>query len=138
VVSIPGVSTGFLTAFFRGLASVKIRRSALAPFLSYCLYVSLPCFVISMSSAPPLQYIILAFAAIPVLLFVIASLFLLFWDRDRLHTEEHLERKHALEIVEAKGQGLPLNPVDLVHVMNPYPEISKIPDASSDEEVRNA
>jgi len=58
---------------------------------------------------------------------MIAGLFLLLFDRERLHSEEHLERKHAMEIVEAKGQGLMLNPVDLANMVNPAPEKEKLP-----------
>lgn len=60
--------------------------------------------------------------ALPLVVFSIAGLLLLSVDRDRLHTEEHLERKHAMEIVEAKGQGLMLSPVDLTNMVNPLPD----------------
>jgi len=75
---------------------------------------------------------------VPVILFSIASIFLLIFDRERLHTEEHLERKHAMEIVEAKGQGLKLNPVDLVNMVNPAPDQNKLPSGKDGEEVSDA
>lgn len=62
--------------------------------------------------------------------FTIAGLFLLFFDRERLHTEEHLERMHAMEIVESKSQGVELNPVDLVNIINPDQDLKQLPSVS--------
>lgn len=60
-------------------------------------------------------------------MFGVASLFLLFFDRERLHTEEYLERRQAMEIVETKTQGVILSPVDLVNMVNPSPEAKRLP-----------
>ena len=76
---------------------------------------------------PPLVYYLCIFAAIPILLFAAAALVFIFTDPDRLHTEEHLERRQAMEIVEAKGQGVLMNPVDLVDMINPYPTDNPYP-----------
>jgi hypothetical protein len=137
LAQITDVSPGFLKALFQGLATVKIRRSALAPFLSACLYVTVPCFLIAILCPDPLRYCIVGLGSIPLLLFGVASLFLLFRDRDRLHTEEYLERRHALEIVEAKGQGMLLSSVDLVNMVNPQPDRKKLPTGAQEEEVSN-
>jgi len=137
LVSIADLNPGFLKVLFQGLATVKIRRSALTPFLSACLYVTVPCFVLALFCPEPLRYWVLGFGAIPLILFAVASIFLLVCDRDRLHTEEYLERKHALEIVETKGRGMLISPVDLVNIVNPQPETNKLSAGSQQREVPN-
>ena len=134
---IENISPRFLKALFQGLSTVHIRRSALSPFLSACLYISIPCFVISAFSPSPLRYWILGVGATPIAVFSVAGLFLLIFDRERLHSEEHLERKHAMQIVEAKGEGLLLNPVDLANMVNPVPEMKKLGPETKREEVSN-
>jgi hypothetical protein len=79
----------------------------------------------------------LGVGATPIAIFSIAGLFLLFFDRERLHTEEHLERKQAMHIVEAKGKGLLLNPLDLADMVNPAPETKKVGPEGRQEEVPN-
>lgn len=142
---IDSFSPKFLKTLFQGLSTVHIRRSALSPFLSACLFVSIPCFAIAAFSPDPFSYWVFGAGATPIGVFSIAGMFLLFFDRERLHTEEHLERKHAMEIVEAKGQGLMLDPVDLVNMVNPAPQQKKIsppnqrklPPSAGEEEVPN-
>jgi len=116
-----------LKGLFQGLSTVHIRRSALSQFLWACLFISVPCFVIAAFAPIPLCYWTFWAGSVPIGVFMIAGLFLLMFDRDRLHSEEHLERRHAMEIVEAKGQGLMLNPVDLVNMVNPSPDQDKLP-----------
>jgi hypothetical protein len=135
--SLGDMNGGFLKALFEGLATVKIRRSALAPFLSACLFVTIPCFVIGAFCTEPLRYYVVGLGAVPLLLFAVASMYLLFADRDRLHTEEHLERRQALEIVETKGRGLVLTAVDIVNMVNPEPERKKLTDGSQRDEAPN-
>lgn len=131
------ISPKFLRAFFQGLSTVKIRRTALTPFLSACMFISVPCFVIAGFCSSPLCYWVLGLGGIPLALFAVASMFLLVFDRDRLHTEEHLERRHALDIVETKGEGIMLSPVDLVNMVNPQPETKKVPAGQVNKEVSN-
>ncbi|MGZ0708065.1 hypothetical protein ACWPKO_06975 [Coraliomargarita sp. W4R53] len=109
----------FVKGLFQGLSSAKIKRSALSAFTTSCLYVTVPC-VFMLSFLPEkMQYPVFALAVTPVAVFTIVGLFLLFFDRDRLQTEEHLERKHAMEIVEMKGEGVSVKPVDLVNMVSP-------------------
>ena len=84
-----------------------------------------------------MQYWILIVGAMPIVLFSIAGIFLLIFDRERLHSEEHLERKQAMQIVEAKGEGLLLNPLDLANMVNPTPETKKLGPDKGREEVSN-
>lgn len=125
--SIESITPRFLRGLFQGLSTVYIRRSALSPFLWACLFISVPCFVIAAFSPNPLCYWTLGAGSVPIGVYMIAGLFLLLFDRERLHSEEHLERKHVMEIVEAKGQGLLLNPIDLTNMVNPSTEQFKIP-----------
>lgn len=134
---IENISPRFLRALFQGLSTVHIRRSALSPFLSACLFISIPCLAIAAFSPSPLRYWMLGVGAIPIGVFSIAGLFLLLFDRERLHTEEHLERKHAMQIVEAKGEGLLLSPLDLTNMVNPAPETKKLGPETRREEVSN-
>ena len=115
-----------MRGLFQGLSSVTIRRSALAPFLFACLFITVPSYIIAAMSSAPLSFLILGLGSLPVIFLGIASLTLLFKDPDRLHTEEHLERKQAMEIVESKGEGVLLNDVDLVNMVNPSPVSKKL------------
>ena len=121
------MTPNFMKGLFQGLSTAKVRRSALAPFLTSCLYITVPC-LLSLAIIPEkLQYYVFSLAIVPVALFAIISLHLLFFDRDRLHTEEYLEKKHAMEIVESKSEGLTLKANDLVNMVNPEPLMKTIP-----------
>lgn len=116
------ITPNFLKVFFQGFLRRKIKQSALSPFLNSCIFITIPCLVIAIFSEPPLVHYLCVFASVPILLFALAAIVFIFTDRDRLHTEEHLERKQVMDIAEAKGQGMLLNPVDLVDMVNPNPK----------------
>lgn len=110
-----------MKGLFQGLSTAKVRRSALSPISQLCLYVTVPC-ILSLAIIPEkLQIYVFFLATIPLALFVVVSIYLLLFDRDRLHTEEFLEKKQAMEIVESKSQGLMVKEVDLVNIINPDP-----------------
>lgn len=116
-----------MKGLFQGLSTARIRRSALSPFVTSCLYITVPC-ALSLAIIPEkLQFWVFLLSASPVVLLFIISIYLLFFDRDRLHTEEHLERKHAMEIVESKSEGLILEAIDLVNMVNPEPSRKALP-----------
>ena len=131
------ITPKFMRSLFQDFSRVKIKRSALSSFLQACIFFSLPCFLIAALSPEPLNYLIFAVGAVPPVLFSVAAIVFLFTDRNRLHTEEHLERMSAIEIVEAKGEGLLLDPVDLVDMVNPAPDPKKLPPETDEEEVSN-
>lgn len=115
-----------IKGLFEGLATAKVRRSALSPFAMPCLYITVP-LVLSLAIIPEkLQFYVFLLAITPVGLFAIVAIFLLFFDRDRLHTEEHLERRQAMEIVESKSEGLIIEAIDLVDMVNPDPSPKKL------------
>ena len=99
-----------------------------------CVSVTVPC-ILSLAFIPEkLQVYVFFLAIAPVALFIFVSLILLFFDRDRLHTEEHLERRHAMEIVESKSEGLLVEDVDLVNILNPEPSTKAPPRNKEGEE----
>ena len=121
-----------MKGLFQGLSTAKIRRSALSPFLTACLYITVPC-ILGLSIIPEkLQFYVFLLASSPIVLLFIVSIFLLLFDRKRLHTEEHLERKHAMEIVESKSDGLVIEAIDLVNMVNPEPSPKALPHDSEE------
>lgn len=77
-------------------------RGALNPILWLCGLVAIPCIAaISWSSNPPQIISHILYAVVGVALF--AFLYLLIFDRDRLHSEEYLIRSRTLDLIEEKG-----------------------------------
>lgn len=122
-----------MKGLFEGLATARIRRSALSPFAMPCLYITIP-LILSLAIIPEkLQFYVFLLALAPIVLFAIVALFLLFFDRDRLHTEEHLEKRQAMEIVESKSEGLIIEAVDLIDMVNPEPSPKSLLDNSKED-----
>ena len=116
-----------MKGFFQRLSTVNVKRSALSPFIQLCLPITVPC-ILSLAIIPEeLRMYVFLFATAPFILFVLVAVFFLFFDRDRLHTEEHLEKKQAMEIVESKSHGLETNASDLVNMVNPEPSFKALP-----------
>jgi len=122
-----------MRGLFAGLATAKIRRSALSPFALPCLYITVPLILCLAIIPEKLQLYVFLLAAAPVSLFSIAALILLLFDRDRLHTEEHLEKRQAMELVESKSDGLIIEAVDLVDIVNPDPSPKKLLENSKED-----
>jgi len=77
-------------------------RSALNPILWLCAIVSIPCATIyGLIQSRPVWLAVLAF--LPVSAAIFGFLFLLFFDRDKLQSEEYQIRKRSLELIEQKG-----------------------------------
>lgn len=87
-----------------GKLSVK---SALNPILWLCAIVSIPSLVIAVwgFSEPPNWLIGLIIG--PVFIALLGFLFLLFFDRDKLQSEEYQLKKRSLELIQEKGQSEP-------------------------------
>lgn len=116
-----------IKGFFQGLSTVNVKRSALSPFIQACFWFSLPC-LLSLAIIPEeFRFYVSLLATVPVLLLFIVTLTLLCIDRDRLQTEEHLEKRQAMEIVESKSDGLETNASDLVNMVNPEPSPKALP-----------
>ncbi len=81
--------------------------SALNPILWLCAIVTIPALVVvSVVSQPPTWIILLIFT--PVLAAIFGFIFLLFFDRDKLQSEDYQIKKRSLEIIEQKGDSSPL------------------------------
>lgn len=127
-----------MTGLYRGLSTVKIKRSALAPFSQACALVSVPCFVLATFASTAIAHWLVIAGFVPLALFSVASLVFVTCDRDRLHTEEHLERRQAMDIVESKGQGILLGAGDLVDIVNPDDNRRKLRAGTAEEGARDA
>ncbi|MFD1630068.1 hypothetical protein [Pseudopedobacter beijingensis] len=87
-----------------GKLSVK---SALNPILWLCAIISIPSLVIAVwgFNEPPTWLIGLIIG--PVFIALLGFLFLLFFDRDKLQSEEYQLKKRSLELIQEKGQSEP-------------------------------
>lgn len=82
-------------------------QSALNPALWLCGIVAVPSLcVATLSSNPPTWIVWLVLG--PVAIACLGFLFLLFFDRDKLQSEDYQIRKRSLEIFEQKGMDAPL------------------------------
>jgi hypothetical protein len=113
----------FITEAFR---TIGYRRNAVQPISWMCLVVSLPCFYLANRAESPLRYLYFGFGCVPIILFVVAYVYFMLRDPDRLHSEEFQLRGRALSLVESKGAGIHFDPVDLASISNPYPQPKQI------------
>lgn len=88
-------------------AGGRIRvKSALNPILWICAIIGTPCFlVILVKDEPPLFINCILCSVVGVALF--GFLFLLFFDRDKLQSEDYQLKKRELEMVQEKGDVRP-------------------------------
>jgi hypothetical protein len=90
-------------------------RSALNPILWLSAIISVPSLVcLSWMETVPTWLIGLTCA--PVATAILGFLFLLFFDRDKLQSEDYQLRKRSLELAEQKGDDKPV-PVDYLEVI---------------------
>ncbi len=93
-------------------------RSALNPILWLCAIITIPALIaIGVHSTPPTWLIVLACA--PVITAILGFLFLLFFDRDKLQSEEYQLRKRSLELIEQKGDAGPIVTSNIESIENP-------------------
>lgn len=107
----------------------KVRvRSALNPVLWICAIVTVPgMFIVSQrKDVVPIWWVVIL---VPVSLFTIGFLFLLFFDRDKLQSEEYQIRKQSLELIQEKGKTFPVDAPSIEKIANP--ERSRIDDRST-------
>ena len=77
-------------------------RNAMNPILWLCGLIAIPCFaILSWHPNPPAIVSTLLYLVVGVA--VLAFLYLLFFDRDRLQSEEYLIRNRTLDLIEEKG-----------------------------------
>jgi hypothetical protein len=81
-----------------------IVRSALNPVLWFCTIIFVPTMsaIAIRGGDPPIYLLVLLFA--PVVTVIIGFLFLLFFDRDKLQSEDYQIKKQSLALVYQKGE----------------------------------
>src|SRR5688572_15256210 len=98
-------------------------RSALNPILWLCFIVTFPALV-AIPFGGPYRTLLVVLAVAPVAVAIFGFLFLLFFDRDKLQSEDYQIRKRSLELIEQKGEhAIPATDVEVI--ANPeYPAIT--------------
>lgn len=102
-------------------AAEKVRvRSALNPILWLCAIVTPPgLYVVSQQSDVSLWVILVV--CVPVGTAAFGFLFLLFFDRDKLQSEDYQLRMRSLDLIQEKGEAFPIAPTSLEAISNPEP-----------------
>jgi hypothetical protein len=77
-------------------------RNALNPILWLSGLIAVPCFAVLLWNPTP-HFIVPVILAVVVGTAVLGFLFLLVFDRDRLHSEEYLIKNRTLDLIEDKG-----------------------------------
>jgi hypothetical protein len=100
------------------VANVR-QRSALNPPLFLCGIVSIPAFAIAAlapAATATVRICLLVVGAFPVALNICAYVYFMYYDRDRLQSEEFIIKKSELEYIHRKGEqvAVPATSVDLV------------------------
>ncbi|PYV09013.1 MAG: hypothetical protein DMG23_12130 [Acidobacteria bacterium] len=89
-------------------------RSALNPILWLCGIITLPALAL-MPFVGPARTLFAWLAAAPVAVAIFGFLFLLFFDRDKLQSEDYQIRKRSLELIEQKGEkAIPAADVEVI------------------------
>jgi len=91
-------------------------RSALNPALWMCAIVTMPTLVLFAYRG---NEILLIFAATPLGMAIVGFLFLLFFDRDKLQSEDFQIRKQSLELIQEKGMRVPIDSKTVERISNP-------------------
>lgn len=95
-----------------------IVRSALNPILWLCGIITIPTLVAG-TLYPEISTWIVAIGSAPVLVALFGFLFLLFFDRDKLQSEDYQIRKRTIELAQQKGDLHPLQIDDSAAIENP-------------------
>ena len=108
--------------------SEKVRvRSALNPALGLCLLIVTPILAFQPLSELPFWAIILVCAVVTVAM--LGFIFLLFFDRDRLQSEDYQLRMRSLDLIQEKGEDFPIVPTSIQAISNPASHRSREPTA---------
>lgn len=114
-------------------AGGKLRvRSALNPVLWMCAIVTVPCVIIAALYKPPPPSWLIGIACAPVVAAFIGFIFLLLFDRDKLQSEDYQIRKRSLELIQEKGDAIPIAATSIEAISNP--QRPQLPSASHAEE----
>ena len=99
-------------------------KSALNPILWLCGIITIPTLVAG-TLYPELSTWIVAIGCAPVVVALFGFLFLLFFDRDKLQSEDYQIRKRTIELSQQKGEPYPIQVDSNSAIENP--DIQLIP-----------
>lgn len=102
-------------------------RSALNPILWLCGIITIPTLVAG-SLHPNLPIWVIAIGCSPVVVALFGFLFLLFFDRDKLQSEDYQIKKKTMEFAQQKGDSSPVQIDPKLAIINPDPAL--LPDNS--------
>jgi hypothetical protein len=122
---------GIIDAFISGMSEIargfsgqRIVRNAMSSMLWICGLASSACFLAAcaLSGKDGICVFLVIVGTIPF--FVACGMFIYFAikDPDRLHSEEFRIRYHVLKLTEMKGGRIPVNPLELTDIANPFPD----------------
>ena len=94
-------------------------KSALNPILWLCGIITIPCISVMTYLGTPVQTWLIILAFIPVACAAFGFIFLLVFDRDKLQSEDYQIRKRSLELIQQKGDALPLSSTSIEAIANP-------------------
>lgn len=94
-------------------------KSALNPILWLCAIVTVPGFVYLGASSSDVPMLFQIVIVLPVIMAALGFSFLLFFDRDKLQSEDYQIRKQTLELVQEKGDEFPMIAHTLEAITNP-------------------
>lgn len=93
-------------------------RSALNPILWLCGIITIPT-LIAGTFYPALSTWIVAIGCAPVVVALFGFLFLLFFDRDKLQSEDYQIKKRTIELSQQKGDPYPIEVNERAAIENP-------------------
>lgn len=100
-------------------------KSALNPILWLCGIITIPT-LIAGTLYPELSSWIVAIGCSPVIVALFGFLFLLFFDRDKLQSEDYQIKKRTIELAQQKGDPYPLEVDSRAAIENPdLPSLSR-------------
>ena len=94
-------------------------KSALNPILWLCAIITIPCVSALAYIDPPAPIWLVILAFIPVICAAFGFIFLLVIDRDKLQSEDYQIRKQSLELIQQKGDALPISSASIQSIANP-------------------
>ncbi len=98
----------------------KLRiKSALNPILWLCGIVVIPSIWMASRQEGGLPVWLIVLIFLPVSVAVLGFLVLLFFDRDKLQSEDYQIRKQSLELIQEKGDPVPVRATSIDAITNP-------------------
>ena len=97
----------------------QIKRTAAAPFLWFTAIIGLPAFVIGAWTSGPFRWAMFLVGLMVCVCTQISLLYFMRKDPDRLQTETYRLQTRSLSIIESKAQGIQINPMDIIDILNP-------------------